>query len=499
MKEILKAIFEKTSEYYGTATFLVMAVFIGVLLMFLDWKKYSRVIIPVLMSLFVILNPVCYKIIFCKIRFWRLFWMIPMVYIILMGFMELIRRCDTQWKKVISLVGLIALLAVGGDNVFADSGLGIAEDSYKLPHGVVQACDAMLKTDKTPRCVVGGDLRTAVRLYSGEIEPMYGRDTENYIDKASEYEKKIYKQMESENPDYAYILSNARRLKYNFVVNTYDKPIDYETMTAYGYKLISDKGGYNVYYNPDVPESSSNESSGYTWKSNGTGWYCLDASGNRLKNTNAEIDGVWYYFNNKGFLMESMDSKSAETINSTDLILTAYGSPDKTPDFITLDDQQGNLVIINGGAKNDYKAVHDVLKMYGRNVTAWILTDDNDESAGAFNKIYKNFVKETSEGESDAHPVQIGNIYVPEEFSNEKFEEVTEGTDTVVRVPADEEVHIGGISIYMGETSEGKTDIIVSGQHEGVMISDRIMNITTSDSENQYPNCTENGTSMVLH
>ena len=56
MKMILKAIFEMTSEYYGTATFLVMAVFVGVLLMLIDRKNYSRMILPVLLTLFVVFN-----------------------------------------------------------------------------------------------------------------------------------------------------------------------------------------------------------------------------------------------------------------------------------------------------------------------------------------------------------------------------------------------------------------------------------------------------------
>ncbi len=490
MKMILKAIFEMTSEYYGTATFLVMAVFVGVLLMLIDIKKYSRMILPVLLTLFVVFNPVCYKIVFSKIRFWRLFWMIPMVYIILLGFMELIKRCDSVFKKTGCLAGLIVLLIIGGDNVFAGSGLGYSEDPYQLPHGVSQACETMLSVDKTPRCVVGGDLRTSVRLYSGSIEPMYGRDAENYIDKASEYDKRVFKEMESECPDYAYIFSNARRLGYNFVVNTSDKPADYELVTEYGYKLLGDKGGYNVYYNPDIPDMDDSRQSGYIWKSNGTGWYCLDPEGNRLKDCVEEIDGVWYYFNSNGFLMESVDSESAETLKASDMIVTAYGksgpkSEGSTPRFVTVDDCQGNLIIIDGGSKSQYKAVHDVLKMYGRDVTAWILTNDDKNTSGAFSRIYKSFVKDTAEGKSGAHPVNIQEVYTADSFESEEFKEITAEAENIKHISAGDKFKTGGVSIEVEEESDGMLTLTICGEKDSIQLKEL--------------DFSENGRSFILH
>ena len=73
---------------------------------------------------------------------------------------------------------------------------------YRLPEGVTRVAEKMLEEEAHPRCIVGGDLKTSIRLYSGDIEPMYGRNVENYINKASEYDKKIDKEMESEHPDY---------------------------------------------------------------------------------------------------------------------------------------------------------------------------------------------------------------------------------------------------------------------------------------------------------
>ena len=509
MREIIKAMYENTAEYFGTSVYLMLAIMAGVFLMFTDRKKYSRIILSSIIALFVMFNPVLYKYVFAKIRFWRLFWILPLVYIILLAVMELYKKCSTlQWKVGLTVLMILMLMA-GGNNVFKVSGKGKNTGIYRLPKGVVEACDAMLKLDSTPRPVTGGNLRTTVRQYAPEIEPMYGRDTENYIDKANEYEKRIYKEMESTDPDYAYILSNARRLGYDFVVNTSDKPIDYEVMKAYGYNLISDQGGYNVYYNP-VADGVSGD---YTWKQNGTGWYCLDSSGNRLKATKEEIDGVWYYFNDRGFLVESLTSETVAAMEPDDLIVTCYSnrSPahkDEEAFLYTVDDQKGGYIVIDGGSKSQYKTAHDDIKKYGRDITAWIITGDIDyktedvegneaaeeknesaeknektgekeeisfkalKNSGAFRKIYKEFVKDTASGKSDAHPIELGAVYAPEGFENEKFTELTEGDEKVQRIEIGETFTVGAVELKFDQSGK----LVISGNEEKLTVPVNIEN-----------------------
>ncbi|MBO4862775.1 MAG: MBL fold metallo-hydrolase [Eubacterium sp.] len=410
MKEILRTIYEGTAEYYGTAGFLVLEVFAGLLLMLIDRKKYSRIIIPSVIILIIVVNPISYKLLLYKTRLWRLFWMVPLVYIMLLAFMELLKKTDEFWKKLLITAGLILLLTIFGDNTYLNSGEGRADSVYKLPNGVIEVSDIMLEKDKSPRCVLGGDLLTAIRLYSGDIEPMYGRNAENYMDKASEYEKRIFKEMESETPNYTYVLSSARRLGYNFIVNTEDKPIDTETERLYGYSLLDNTNGYNIYYNPSIPEEMTKD---YEWNSNGTGWYCMDKDGNRLKSTTCEIDGVWYYFNRNGYLIESVDSEEAKNLTEDDVIITQIGVDDSdSPSMCyTIDDMKGHFIIVDGGSEEGYKKIYDEIKLYGRHVDAWILTHPHEDHTGAFNYIYKTFVKEASEGKNDYHKVKIDKIY----------------------------------------------------------------------------------------
>ena len=408
MKEIIRTIYEGTADYFGSSTYLVVAVFVGILLMRLDRKKYSKIIIPSLLILILILNPVSYKLILHKTRFWRLFWMIPYVYIILIGFTELLNRIDVLWKKLLITAVFVLVLFMSGNNIYA--GHEKSENIYRLPKGVTEVADAMLEKDSSPRCIVGGDLRTSIRLYSGNIEPMYGRNVENYINKASEYDKRINGEMESADTNYGYILSYARRLRYGFIANTADKPISDDLQEKYGYKLLKAGNEFNVYYNPDIDDESG---SGYEWKSNGTGWYCISPEGKRLKQQTAEIDGVWYYFNSSGYLVESVDSEDAENLKPDDIIVTQLGSDsyDKPSMCYAIDDQKGHFIIIDGGNKDEYKRIYDEIKLYGRHVSAWILTHPHEDHIGAFNYIYKTFVKDTASGKNDYHSVTIDQIY----------------------------------------------------------------------------------------
>ena len=79
MREIIHTIYDQTIGYYGSATFLVLAVFAGVFLMLTESGRYKKIIIPSIVLVILILNPIAYKYILYKLRFWRLFWMIPEV------------------------------------------------------------------------------------------------------------------------------------------------------------------------------------------------------------------------------------------------------------------------------------------------------------------------------------------------------------------------------------------------------------------------------------
>ena len=81
-----------------------------------------------------------------------------------------------------------------------------------------------------------------------------GRNGEGFINRATEDVQIMHAYMESDAPDYEYILSNAKDMGYNFIVNKDSRPIDESLSVKYGYGLIASTDGYNIYYNPSVTE-----------------------------------------------------------------------------------------------------------------------------------------------------------------------------------------------------------------------------------------------------
>ena len=154
MKEIIYTIYDVTLAYYGSAVFLLLAVMAGVFLMLTDWKRYGRIIIPTLIIIFIIINPVAYKLVLHKSRFWRLYWMIPGTLIIVMAFGELLRKCNKSWKKLIVTFAMLLIISLSGTSVFSGGGSGKNTNIYRLPESTVGVGELMMSYEKKPKCIV---------------------------------------------------------------------------------------------------------------------------------------------------------------------------------------------------------------------------------------------------------------------------------------------------------------------------------------------------------
>ena len=89
---------------------------------------------------------------------------------------------------------------------------------------------------------------------------MYGRNAHGHIAYMPEMETRVYEQMESETPDYDYVLQKASEGDYNFVVTYENCPIEEKILNAYGYDEIGLCEGYIIYQKVadvivSVPES----------------------------------------------------------------------------------------------------------------------------------------------------------------------------------------------------------------------------------------------------
>lgn len=235
--------------YYGDAIFLTMAFFSYIYLFIYSSKIRTTIIYPSAFLLFLLLNPILYKIIFRAGRYWRFFWMLPNAIIIAAAITLIIKKSNNNIYKIIVLCLVSLFIVIKGTNVYQNAGFVKTQNYYKISANTLAVCDAILEKDKSPKCVMPSTLFCEARQYSGDIELMYGRDVQGYIRGVSEDVRKVYEYMESDNPDYDYILSQSLEGGYGFVVTYDSKPIDDITLDKYGYKLINNVVGYNIYYN----------------------------------------------------------------------------------------------------------------------------------------------------------------------------------------------------------------------------------------------------------
>ena len=414
--EILTYINSMFDLYYGNMCWLLLAAVSSIFLLFKGSKRQKYIVISSIVIYAMIYNPVLYKYVYSEIVFWRLFWLVPTFLLITLGFCELLTLIENSCKRIALTVITIPVLVVFGTNVFNSLAVDSFTGIYKLPRGTEQVGLFMLSLDETPRCIVPRELMTSIRQYSADIEPMYGRNIDGFLRFASDDDRNIYDAISSEVPDYNYIFSLARLNGYNFVINSESKPASEAVLDRYDYELAAVIEGFNIYYNPNITDTLSDDD--ISMYHNSVGWCLIRPDGVRLTSTYLSLYGYYYYVNHCGYIYEGTASLESQQIGLDDLIITQYGSNyyGQPSMFYTIENTNGTVVFVDGGNPDEADFVMNHIRMYGNHINAWILTHPHTDHIGAFNEIYNNYVL------TDGEHVSIDNIYaidIPSDYYNE--------------------------------------------------------------------------------
>ncbi|MBE5946166.1 MAG: hypothetical protein E7259_04365 [Lachnospiraceae bacterium] len=342
MSEALNTIKYNIELYYGDFVFLGIAVIAFIYLAVTCKELRGKILFPIGLILFCIVNPILYKFVFSKIIYWRLFWTIPDAMIIALAGTKFIQARKNNLFKVGILATAVALIVVCGKNAFKENEYSKAENWYKLNNEVIEVCDIILSIDDTPKCIFPIEFYSYVRQYSSNINLLYGRNVmDKYIVNSSVSAKKIYQELGSEMPDYDYVMAMSSARGCNFIVC--GNLIDDNTCAKYGYERINTYKQHHIYYNPS-----------------------LDA-------------------NNEGWLITMKATSTAQSWNMN---------------FITIEDGNGELIIIDGGNGYNLNDVTRKIKSYENQVAAWIITNPDKFYATTLHDILEN-----------NEEIQIGKIY----------------------------------------------------------------------------------------
>lgn len=248
MKEAIEMIVNWFRAYYADGFFLTLAVAACIYLFVCEKEIRKKLLYPLCLLIFCVLNPVLYFKIYHSIIYWRLFWLLPDAILIAYAVTSLLRKCRKTLIKVLLLLVFCSLIVIKGTNVYKYGVFTVWKNPQKVAGEVASVCDAMLSIEEEPRCILPASLFCEARQYSGNIQSMYGRNAHWYIVEVTQEQWDMYQAMESESPDFNYILESALQQDYHFVV-TYDRnEIAEDILLNYHFYEVACVDGYRVYY-----------------------------------------------------------------------------------------------------------------------------------------------------------------------------------------------------------------------------------------------------------
>ena len=189
--------------------------------------------------------------------YWRCFWALPTVAVAAFAGTELISSLKGKGKKLLLLLTCVCLLVVNGTFIFSNQYFTEKENSYKLPQEVLDVIDivsehAQENNVKAKRIVSPAWLATYARIYDASTYQSYGR---NMIRRMTflppEEQNDLYREINSDTPDFDILTKMVKKLKYNYVVMMKEAAKQQE-MEKRGYEWISETENHVIFFDHDI-------------------------------------------------------------------------------------------------------------------------------------------------------------------------------------------------------------------------------------------------------
>lgn len=232
----------------GKAAILWLALASAVYLFIRHKEIRTRILIPLLVLVLLLINPILYAKVYHKLRYWRLFWMFPDCLLIGWAGVDLCGRCRGKLTKGLCLATICLVIAAAGKNVYsARAGYFSPADSlYKVSANTRMICEAILADNPHPKCIFEGGIKSETRQYSGEIEQLYGRDIDGYIMKPSKEVRAFMAEWKTDPPDNGVLFRYARENGYTHVC-VYPREGMEEAAEENGYSVLTSVNSWTIY------------------------------------------------------------------------------------------------------------------------------------------------------------------------------------------------------------------------------------------------------------
>lgn len=319
--EILTQIKEIEGGYLRLITLVLCLVVIAVL----NRKDISKICIPVVLSIVLLITPHLYVYLYHDTSYKRFFWILPEAILLAYTVVLIVSRVKQTWIKGACSVIAIAILVFTGTLIYSDEAgyFTKAENIEHVDPTTLALAEAIKDIDPDPTCVIPIQAADMIRVADPDIVQVAGRNCLGFMGYTDPVISKLIDNVSSVNPDSEYVFSVAYSKNIKIVVTMTSSEIDENISSKYGYENVCEVGSYRIYFNPD-PYPDTEE---------------------------------WY--------------------------ITQYGSDWEKNYFYTIEDSSGNLVIIDGGFNINSGILKTILRDHDYHVTAWIFTTLSAHHVGA--------------------------------------------------------------------------------------------------------------------
>ncbi len=258
MREAAKTILNYIKDYYPDRMYLLVFLFALCYIFITNKKLRNKLIVPMLVIMLVVINPVLYKLVFRKLIYWRFFWIFSDVLIISYVITDLVRKSDKVWVKIWISCFCAAVIALSGVNIFRSGVFVKAQNKEHLDAHTKAVCDAMLAISDEPKCIVPLELTWEARQYNGDIQMMYGRNADGYINRVDPACDLVQESIAA-GVGFDYVFTMAGMHGYPFVVTLAWKQPEEALVSKFGYTKCFEDEMYALYYSKAVDEGTNNK------------------------------------------------------------------------------------------------------------------------------------------------------------------------------------------------------------------------------------------------
>lgn len=251
MKESMTVVFDMWNRYWDKSGYFGILLLACVFLLFLGRKKREGryLVIYQFFMLAVYFCPLTAWLIQKCIGwlvYWRVLWLFPVVPLVACAFTLVVDRWKSKWLKVLCAGLLVAVIAVGGTNVWQAGNYVKVENRQKLPDEVVKIATVIEENRSSEDSLVAVDDHVAsyIRVYDPSIKMPYGREGRGAV---SSNARALYRTIIIPDPPVRKVTIRAKRENCEFIVFQAQNQRAVKQMERYGFELLDKAGDYGIF------------------------------------------------------------------------------------------------------------------------------------------------------------------------------------------------------------------------------------------------------------